>query len=899
MAYSYIEYVGDGSTDSFSIPFPYMDSAEVSVFVDGVEDTGATFLSSGLIQTSSTPATGTVVRVSRSTNITSRAVDFSSGSVLTEEDLDQSNIQVFYAAQEAIDTAGESIFKTADGKFDAQSRVIKNVADPVNANDAVNKDWAETGMSSQLNQATAQATSASSSASTATTQAGIATTQAGIATTKASEASASASNALASENAAETSENNAASSASTATTQANTATTKASEASASATSASNSATTATTQANVATSAASTATAQATSATNSANSASSSATTATTKAGEASTSATSASQSAAEAQAYRDTTLGYRDSASASATSALSSKNAAATSETNAANSASSASTSASAAAVSATSAAQSAASAATLLDNFDDRYLGPKSADPSVDNDGDPLVIGALYFNTTDGVMKTYTASGWLAASSASVATMQKYNFTATEGQTAFTGSDDNTETLSITVGSEIVTLNGIVLESGTDYTPASGSITLATGASAGDELNVFAFGNFQVADTVSASAGGTFQNDVTVNGTVTADGVKASTNLTLEADFENDTSAGYSKIQFKNDGVLRGEFLAGGDFQLYEDTGTTGKFYWDASAESLGIGGTTTGSTLYVKPDALNTNQLKFASTGNSTADYTYGSSGSYMSYYQRQDGSTYNRHLDIVNVGDSSWGGVIKFLSNPNGSINAVERMRIDSSGNVGINAVPSGDGTLEIRPTSNIPQLKLTQSNVGGGGDGWKLHADGPTGGQLKVIRELSGSDTEAMRIDSAGRVTMPYQPAFRAVNTTPLTIDSGGGTYKIPYSYTVTNIGGHYNSSQARFTAPVDGFYYFSADVCVSGGNMTTYNYLFIRFHVNGIDISQERMMPRPSGGAYATVQVNMGIYLNAGDYIEPFIRQSAGSVVNVRTDQRSFSGYLVG
>lgn len=190
---------------------------------------------------------------------------------------------------------------------------------------------------------------------------------------------------------------------------------------------------------------------------------------------------------------------------------------------NADTNAATATTKASEASASAVSAAQSAASAASVLDNFDDRYLGAKTADPSTDNDGDPLVVGALYFNSTDGVMKTYTASGWLAASSASVATMAKFKFTATAGQTVFTGTDDGGDTLSMTVGSEIVTLNGIVLEAGTDYTPASGSVTLATGAAVGDEVNVYAFGNFQVADTVSKSLGGTFDAPISVTGTVTA----------------------------------------------------------------------------------------------------------------------------------------------------------------------------------------------------------------------------------------------------------------------------------------------------------------------------------------------------------------------------------------
>ena len=52
-------------------------------------------------------------------------------------------------------------------------------------------------------------------------------------------------------------------------------------------------------------------------------------------------------------------------------------------------------------------------SAEAAFDSFDDRYLGAKSSDPSVDNDGDALITGALYFNSTSGVMKNYTGSAW------------------------------------------------------------------------------------------------------------------------------------------------------------------------------------------------------------------------------------------------------------------------------------------------------------------------------------------------------------------------------------------------------------------------------------------------------------------------------------------------------
>jgi hypothetical protein len=71
-----------------------------------------------------------------------------------------------------------------------------------------------------------------------------------------------------------------------------------------------------------------------------------------------------------------------------------------------------AATSESNAATSESNAATSEANAAASYDSFDDRYLGAKASDPSVDNDGDALIDGALYFDTTNNVMKVYDLGG-------------------------------------------------------------------------------------------------------------------------------------------------------------------------------------------------------------------------------------------------------------------------------------------------------------------------------------------------------------------------------------------------------------------------------------------------------------------------------------------------------
>ena len=90
--------------------------------------------------------------------------------------------------------------------------------------------------------------------------------------------------------------------------------------------------------------------------------------------------------------------------------------AAATSAGNASTSATNASNSATAAANAQTAAEAARDQTLAVYDSFDDRYLGSKTSDPTVDNDGNPLVAGALYFNSVSGIMKLYTGSAWVAA---------------------------------------------------------------------------------------------------------------------------------------------------------------------------------------------------------------------------------------------------------------------------------------------------------------------------------------------------------------------------------------------------------------------------------------------------------------------------------------------------
>ena len=328
---------------------------------------------------------------------------------------------------------------------------------------------------------TEQATNAANSATAAASSASSASTSASAAAASASAAASSAAVVASAEtNVLEdvlTSAANAAAAASSATAAASSASDAASSAS--------DAQTAQTAAEAAESNAST---SASAASSSASSASSSASTATTQATNAASSASAAATSATNAANSATTASGYVSDAADQVALAT-------TQATNAANSATAASTSAS-------SAASSAAAAAASLDSFDDRYLGAKSSAPTLDNDGNALVTGALYYDTTEGSMFVYDGGQWIAASSASQAILTVYKYTATSGQTTFSGVDDNAATLGYTVGSIIVTLNGVFLESGDDYTATNGSsVVLSAGATTSDEVNIYSFNTFDVAN--------------------------------------------------------------------------------------------------------------------------------------------------------------------------------------------------------------------------------------------------------------------------------------------------------------------------------------------------------------------------------------------------------------
>ena len=170
---------------------------------------------------------------------------------------------------------------------------------------------------------------------------------------------------------------------------------------------------------------------------------------------------------------------------------------AATSASDAAASATAAQSSANAASASQAAAAGSASQAESNYQFLRDRFLGPKTAAPTTDDDGDPLQQGAVYYNTVQNRTYVYHGTAWQQMATPLTAVAHRVNTTALNGQTTFNAT--------YYPGEVDVFLNGIKLQNGVDFTATDGvTVTLSVGANAGDEVQVLGFQSVELADIMT-----------------------------------------------------------------------------------------------------------------------------------------------------------------------------------------------------------------------------------------------------------------------------------------------------------------------------------------------------------------------------------------------------------
>lgn len=298
---------------------------------------------------------------------------------------------------------------------------------------------------------------------------------------------------------------------------------------------------------------------------------------------------------------------------------------------------------------------------------------------------------------------------------------------------------------------------------------------------------------------------------------------------------------------------------------------------------------------------------KFKYVATAGQTvfnATYSVGSVHVYRTGVRLTDGVDYtatngstvtlttgcNAGDDVVIVSTSGFQVADAFTKAELANHNLVT---VDASGNVGINTnIPTVP--LEVNGIARVNTYLSFNNNgyIRGDATG-ELRLQGGTAGTSFYN---SSNSAKYMGIDSAGRVTMPYQPAFLAQ---AVASDTTYGNQVIPYQGVIVNRGGHYNSSTSRFTAPVAGVYQFNWSGWHSPATTGT-GRLFIQ--VNG---SYVKAAGYPSGygiharlGDTATDDDSLAsviLELNAGDYVHIYNGDAQVRLFHAQ----SFSGYLIG
>ena len=165
------------------------------------------------------------------------------------------------------------------------------------------------------------------------------------------------------------------------------------------------------------------------------------------------------------------------------------------------------------------------------------------------------------------------------------------------------------------------------------------------------------------------------------------------------------------------------------------------------------------------------------------------------------------------------------------------------------------------------------------------------------QADLVPQLEGL---GLKIDAAGRITTQYHPAFTAQPTS--FTGSGGiaGTQTFIFATTLLNRGGHFDTSNGRFTAPVDGNYFFTYSITASS-NSKNARYFRVRLAKNGTTvINPHNTISDETGNAdYNLISASGLVAMQAGDYVSLNYGSSIdASGLVFYNDMNTFSGFLV-
>jgi len=370
-------------------------------------------------------------------------------------------------------------------------------------------------------------------------------------------------------------------------------------------------------------------------------------------------------------------------------------------------------------------------------DSFDDRYLGTKASDPTLDNDGNALVAGALYFNSTSGTMKLYTGATWVAAYVPGVASGIGFtpygSIAATNVQTAVQEIDDEklpkaggtmTGVLAVTAGT--AALPGIAVSGDPNtgiYSPGADQLAISTNGTS--RIVVDASGNVNIdsntlyVDATNNRVGlGTstpLEARLCVNGGISVEGAYSAFKANI---FTADNIAGNTRLNsFGPNSSTAGSFT----FIGYTSTASNvGERVTIDSSGRVGIGSTTPDSLLNLTGNAVGSIALKITNNNSTGADkYITMFAGGTSTGIAAWNNSGVIESAVGTNFALSAYNGTLLFQTGTGRD----ERARIDSSGRllVGTSSAATTDNNanspnIQLEGASGDASRILVRSNAG---------------------------------------------------------------------------------------------------------------------------------------------------------------------------------------
>lgn len=351
-----------------------------------------------------------------------------------------------------------------------------------------------------------------------------------------------------------------------------------------------------------------------------------------------------------------------------------------------------------------------------VSEDFRIKYLGDKSTDPLVNNQGQPLVSGALYFNTTIDLMRVYNGTSWQDASSSVNGTANRYNYIASSGQTTFAATYD--------VGYVDVYKNGIRLTNSQFTANDTTSVILTTPAVLNDSIVIIGYGNFLFSKPIPNELG----NSDKFLGT---DGANLAWKNSLISNTSIPTLAltqqgSGSALELTNSGT-------GNVLVIKDETSDTTPLIIDSTG-NLVIGSTVAGPEKLKVEGSSNTTFASFGTAANKVS-------------VKGIDGAITTIGFDSINASElqigTNTGTLCSLITN------GVPRVIISSDGRVGINKTPVTGTNFDYRHsvnTSPIPGQALRLSSINNiSSTGTYLMPASPQAGDWLTIVNSSGSVT----------------------------------------------------------------------------------------------------------------------------------------------------------